>query len=766
MPKSLKLTSFICFILLLLYSALSAFAQTNVSVTAQVTPSVSDIQNDLRGGSGPYPQGTEIEYEIIYGQTTTSPQQLIITATWSQGYFHGGVNNPSFEVLEYMPGSATNGYNDTPPIINLTDRTITWTISTLPSNTTDQSLRFKLRTTSNYSGPSKAFFDVRSDILVVATTSTDTLNQTYQYNYDPDAYIKSLTPAPTGTPTPTPTPPPSIQILYIINPEIRSDRAKVEIKTNIHTNTTIRYGASPTKMNSTLFSNNPRIYHFFTLDELKPETEYYFQIEAKDAYRKRPSIKSDIYTFKTAKVSEAPEIKSDSIIITSNNTVLFDGAILDDPTKNAVITIPTSTPFEFKFRLKDQESVKNILTLIRENNLSENSVLGINISPNSIPHNNYAQILEIEKGAYIGRLMSAATPALDDLIVRMSDFDGNVVEHRIGTIRSVQPMRVYNGKNGKGLENARVSLSIYNPTQKLFQIISPEVVPIPNPSYSDSQGLLNLVLPNGTYQAEITLVRFEKQVVTFTIDPSHDSTYPNVALTPRPFAVIETLKYYLGILFDFKNFSSLYTNTLTSSPRALDLINTASLILLFGTIVMLLTHIIWECYEHFLYPNLKRLQNKHHSLTQIIISEINSHKRIPHVHVYMIDLVRDKIVASTRTNRFGYATFHIEQPKRFRITLLKKGFETTEFYEYKRGEILGPIHVWMKKYNSTQSHLLKRFLKKMSQFLYEFFFIVLIVLEVIFTVRFGTALMTGFYILLGICILMFLLNKIFSRITK
>lgn len=759
-----RFVSILVIAFLMLQNVFSAFAQ-NVTVNAQVTPNASDVLIDINSpsGNGPFPQGTEIEYQITYGQTTSSPQGFTIQASWSLGHFQSGVNNPSVEVIEYVIGSASDAYNNTTPIINPTTRTITWNIPSLPANTTGETVSFRLRTTSNFTGQDRATFNVRSDATVVTTEVTDTVTQTYQFNYDPDAYIKSLTPAPTDPPPPTPTPPANVQFEYIIIPEIRSDTAKVEIKTNIHTKSTIRYGTSPKSLNATLFSNSPRLYHFFMLDALEPDTEYYFQIEINDAYRTRASVTSDIYTFRTAIISDVPQINEASIIFTSSNTILFDGFTTDeDNLKNRIITLPTSTPFEFRFALADGESVKSILTIIRENALSQSPVLGISLSPQTAPNANFAQIVEVEKGVYVGRLLSLSTPGLTDVIVRVSDFEGNVIEYKIGTIKTVAPMRIVNKKNGRGLENARVELSLYNPTQKMFQPISPEVIPIPNPAFSNSQGLVDLILPHGKYKAEISLIRFEYKTVEFTIGPYDSLGYPTVALEARPFALFEILKYYFGIIIDLGSFGSSITSVLSESYRAFDLLNALAILLLLATLILLLAQALWNFYEHILYPFLKRIRQNHSSLIQVIVSNTSNHQKIRHAHVYLVDLTKDKIIARTRTNAFGYATFHIPQPKKFRITALHKGFESQAYYDFKGGELTGTQTLWMKEYRSNK-HPLIHALRHFTFFLYEILLLVLVLLEVIFTQKYGIRIMLPFYILLAITVALYSIHWVIGR---
>jgi hypothetical protein len=329
-------------------------------------------------------------------------------------------------------------------------------------------------------------------------------------------------------------------------------------------------------------------------------------------------------------------------------------------------------------------------------------------------------------------------------------------------------MRIYSEKNGKGLENARVDLSIYNPTQKIYQPVSPEVVPIPNPSYSDSQGLVNLVLPNGSYQAEISLVRFEKKIVKFTIGPYDTDGYPAVALSSRPFALLETLKYYFGIVFDLRAYTALYATTLSGSGRVYDLLNVFAFLLMGTTVITIFFRTLWSLYVHFLYPRYKKLINSHVNLIQARVLDIKSQNPIAHVHVYLIDLAKDKIISKGRTNRFGYVTFHMPQPKSFRLSVLKSGYETEGFYDYKKGMLHSITTLWMKQYKNSHDSsriLIKALFQNASVFIFELSLLILLILEFLFIRSYGILLMRPILIVTILTLLLCIIEVVASKIS-
>jgi len=90
---------------------------------------------------------------------------------------------PSVDVLNYIVDSATTAYGGTQPVIDTVNRTIAWTIASLPAETTDQSVSFMLITNSNYSASQKVGFTIGAYLTDTGTTvnAVDLLRH-YQYN--------------------------------------------------------------------------------------------------------------------------------------------------------------------------------------------------------------------------------------------------------------------------------------------------------------------------------------------------------------------------------------------------------------------------------------------------------------------------------------------------------------------------------------------------------------------------------------------------------
>ncbi len=136
-----------------------AHAQTtkNLSITATVAAQESDYYTLLEQttSGSQFSQDSTINYKITYGTHINSLQSFTLQASWSRGSFADpGV--PAVDVLDYVTGTATKAYNQTSPIIDLVNRTISWTIADFPANSSNQTVTFSLKTTGQYTGSSRA----------------------------------------------------------------------------------------------------------------------------------------------------------------------------------------------------------------------------------------------------------------------------------------------------------------------------------------------------------------------------------------------------------------------------------------------------------------------------------------------------------------------------------------------------------------------------------------------------------------------------------
>lgn len=175
-----------------------------ITVTAKVGASANDVTASIiqlteDRSDDNFPQGIEIEYEITYGSAVSSASNIILEAPWSLGTIEGN-STATVEVVGYVSGSATNAYNSTPPVIDSINRKITWEIDNFPGNTLNQTVRYKLRTIGNYTGPNRVEFINSARVLFEESSSVTDSIKTY-YKYEQPSSGTGSNPNSTGIPS-------------------------------------------------------------------------------------------------------------------------------------------------------------------------------------------------------------------------------------------------------------------------------------------------------------------------------------------------------------------------------------------------------------------------------------------------------------------------------------------------------------------------------------------------------------------------------------
>src|SRR5690606_3976359 len=138
----------------------------SIHLTATVPANPDDFQLVLQrvGGSGPVNQDTEITYTLLYGSLLPNQTDLIVfQINWSLGQVADS-SGSLVNIASYVPGSATNALGGASPVIDGTNRTITWQISPMPP-LDNQLLTWKIKTNHAYTGPSPVNFTVSARLI-------------------------------------------------------------------------------------------------------------------------------------------------------------------------------------------------------------------------------------------------------------------------------------------------------------------------------------------------------------------------------------------------------------------------------------------------------------------------------------------------------------------------------------------------------------------------------------------------------------------------
>lgn len=669
------------------YHAFGISIATNdsINVTATVAANPTDFAANLAltdpSTNSTFPQSTTLTYTVTYGNLLTYPADITVEASWDLGTVQGN-SSPTVSLLDYVVGSATNGYGNAAPVIDSTNRKIDWTISAIPGSTTDQTVSFKLKTNSSYTGTLPVTFTVNGRTYGPGTVTPDsTVSSTYQY-------VTPVTPTPTpgptssssssststsatSTPTPTPTSSPSknpvIEDIQIRT--VSSSQAAILITTDKNTTIKLNYGTSIKSLYRSSVSNSFANSHLITLTGLDAATRYYYKVTVKDQNGKETN--SDFYVFDTAIPSIPPQILQNSLIVTSNDVVLTD-PIRPSATIPTVV-IPSNTPYSFKFSVSGFEKIKSIKAMVRNSN-----VLGL-ASFQAYASNDFVEVTEISPGEYIGKLQSSLEQGTYHLIIQIQDFNGNITEQTLSTFKTVSPFRVIDTLTRKPIERAKVSFAFFNVRFKTYDPLSSDITPVKNPSYTDGDGSVASVLPTGKYRAEVTAIGYEDKTIDFEINPSSPN-YPTVELKPLPFSIGTYIKYTTSTAFDILSLLRQYIHTLRTSIRFFDLIGFCIIFfMVFLSLVLTVRRLSVPIHKlpFLLIYFVERIIHKH-------VSTYPLHGRIataggevvPGVLLY-IALPNGKVLSHTNSNSDGEFYAKIREASSIKISFSKKGFKGT-----------------------------------------------------------------------------------------
>lgn len=727
-----------------------------VTVTGVVRALPSDFQLEISANkNGDLSLNELITYEINYGsylKGLTKP--LIISAQWSRGTVMGSPT-PSVDIVDYVIGSGSSAWGGVTPVIDLVNRKISWTINSFPGSTINQKVSFQLRVNNSYTGQSRVKFEVEPLLEGAGVTTTDSKIISYfQPSILPTSIPSSAPTSIANSPTAIANIPEPTKVISLIDFFIKKisivslseDKIQIKVESNLApSELKILYGLSSLNLNKSVTSLNNLIIDFLSIDGLLQNTEYYFKIEAKSGGK---SYFSDLYIFKTASSSEGSEIDSRSLIVSVDNNVVLD-AQSEASGDNFVVLTPKKN-YALRINLKKPELVNMAQVFIRGS-----QVLGINSVYGAEPNSSAVDLSEIVNGGFIGHLLSPQKEGFYDIVLRLENKNGLIAENKIGTLRVVDNFAVKN-KNGKGVENAKVTFYRYLPKEQIYELMSQQSLGIKNPSFTEPDGSLNLSLPKGKYRVEVSAIGYRETQRDFILGLGEDEVQPKIILEKTKMTLGLWWKYYFGTTSDATIFSIKFLDELLISSRFFNLIKIwimISTILVFGRYFVKKLKISWWLLPAsiiFWLKNIFTEREKGNAYGKVV--DKDSGLPIADAKVFLLDGILNKIIATTMTDRLGNYKLKAQVSKSYRLMAAKDGYSISSGGDYSpEGLMVGNILIKMENILTT-SEKVGIFASKLSdKFIFGLgilWLLALFIFEILFSQKIGVT-ETWIYLLLS-----------------
>jgi len=544
------------------------------------------------------------------------------------------------------------------------------------------------------------------------------------------------------------------------------------LTTNQQSTARINYGTSFNQLYRSAVDQSSDSEHQIELSNLLPDTKYYFEVTATNGSGK--VALSDIFVVKTAVISEAPIVDQNTFIVTSDNKILVAPTNPAQPSLTQqgqkTLVIPQSVIYNFRFSLVNAKSIKSIKVVLRK----KKNVLGASTSIFakllSMENQDYfvqgnpmeitpttdisainvteVKLIEIQPGIYSGQLSSNLPLGNYQLFAVISDTSGNIVENELSEVKVINQLTVLSGRTNEPVEGARVYLSFYSSTTKIYNPLVPTLISITNPSYTNSEGKSPIVLPQGKYRVLVSNLGYTDKSVDFTIGIGKNDGFPIVSLDKElSFNLLSTLTYYGRSIRDVYFYYTLqYFAALSKSIRFFNLINAVSLALF--VIVTLLsfefrTHIpLGSIFSYFVFQIRKMGGGATPAFyLEGIVSNDKTKLPIGKAQVYLVENKTHQTIKQTSTNINGHFFFKLKKHEDYEILIVKKDYEITPFIEaaaetYRKA----PINIQIKESESKIGFLgaiLSKLVEMPIGFLFEYLLISSLIFEIFSVPYFG-----------------------------
>lgn len=633
-----------------------ASQSASLNLTARVPANPRYFQFDFTNNKRNVTVGAdeEIEYTITYGSDLSYSTPMTIEAEWSLGL------NPtdslySYNVVSYVAGSATKDYwGESTPIVDTLHRKIIWQTPRFPRLTKNKTLRFKLKTVGRYITDKNINFTVTAKMRTDEVTMPPiTLDQTYA----PGEFIKR-----------------EVKGMQIVALEVRSitdSSFTLFLGTSIPTKAILYYGTTP-ELGKTYVDDTLSDQKLITIDGLYPATTYYYQIlieNDKGIQRKTP----EIFQVTTSSTSLVSLLEADKVMVASRGVIIKNIPFLGI---GSSLIVPSGIPLELYLPFRTTIPYTVYLTL------SNKRVLGLSTDSPLDTSQQKIRLLETQSQTFTGSIMTPMTPGIYDLTLETESQDGDINRDVVATLVVSKPITILSANNAP-VEHALIYLEKYNSQKQAFEYYPAETYGGSNPSFTDQNGEISLVLPQGDYTINVNAIGFKTYQKVFSFNPSGSLPYPTITLVTSPFSLVSYIQYYLTIFCDSVRFFDFAVANLAVSGRFLNFSLLVSIVIL--TILSTLVNLkrLEMTLEGFLIYIEKMVRRifLHENTLLLYIGCVNDSESDLPVHGAIVSIQNGKtrgLVGRDVTNALGHFHIRLRMGESYDVQIKKPGYETVK----------------------------------------------------------------------------------------
>lgn len=661
-------------------AGVSILNNNQIQVTGQILPQPEQLPFELSilNPKESYGPGETIEFELSVSNTLSYPLPLTLETSWQDGILQSG---QLVSLLSYKPGSASGGPSGTTPIYLPAAESLRFEIASLPKG--DHTIRFALITntftgssehisltlTTRITNPPLTTSEMTSltyYYFTPATTALSSCNQsctqdnTCQSNYCHPSFKVCRNPsnpdstscaALTATPIPSPLPGrlAALKLTSISIQSLTASSIGMIAQLNRSSSLQIRYGTSPNALSQTMILPEHTSRHSIRLEQLTPNTSYYFQLQS-GAYI------SDLMSVTTATpvsfVNQAPTM------ITS---LYFEEQLL---------SLLTSTPGEFylptrgsvglRVQLPEHADGLSVI-LFPQASTAQSPVQGV-MDP--IPTFRFDRVA---RSLFSGSIHLPSEPGKYQALAQIHFMDNSITQIPLANFEAISPLTIIDALTKYPVVAASIKLEYFEPQAARFVAIQlPQ-----DQQQSGPEGTIPVGFGPGKYHLTITHPFYKPRSLDFELLTTSPSL-PVIELEPYPAGPFLWLQIQYQQAKDVTPILANQLQAALSHPAAHKPLVSALIFL--NSLGLVFTLVQKLHARHFFFQRIAAVFEKitYKQIPHRIFGTVVDHQTGQALSAVTIHAIspNQEVLASTSTDRRGYFQMTFEGNQSVFMTLL------------------------------------------------------------------------------------------------